>query len=302
MKFKTVIRQFLPQSFLQQYGYWKRKRKRKQLNRQAAKGEIITEQILVEQLRAMGIATGDVLMVHSAMSKIGYLENGPKTLVDALFQIICPAGTLCMPSSPVKNLQLHHMQQNPVFDVRQTPSAMGAITEYFRTLPGTLRSLHPTEPVCASGPLAQEIIKDHFGQPTPYNAHSPWKKIMDAQGKILFVGVTLINSGTHLHTLEDAVDFKYPVYYHEVFTARVIDENGMKKTMQTRVHNPEYSAKRRCDELIPIFEKEGVLQKFTLGKAPCLLINAQKMFEVMVRLYEENGVSMYTPKPDGFKS
>jgi aminoglycoside 3-N-acetyltransferase len=173
---------------------------------------------------------------------------------------------------------------------------MGALTEYFRTMPGTLRSLHPTEPVCAFGLGAEDIIRDHFGQLTPYNEHSPWKKIMDAGGKILYVGVTLINSGTHLHTLEDAVDFKFPVYYPELFQARVVDANGEERMMNTKVHNPEYSAKRRCDELIPVFEQEGVLKKVTLGKASCLLLDAKKMFDVMLNLYHERGVTMYTPQ------
>jgi len=292
---KSLLRKLLPDTILNGYREWKKSRTRQQLSKQAKSGQIITQQILVEQLRNMGITTGDILMVHSAMSKIGFLQDGPKTFVDALFEVIGETGTLCMPSSPVKDLQLRHMQQNPVFDVRHTPSAMGAISEYFRLLPGTVRSLHPTEPVCAQGFLADEITKDHFGQVTPYNALSPWKKLMDANGKILYVGVTLINSGTHLHTLEDAVDFKYPVYYPEIITAQLIDMHGTERTLQTRVHNPEYSAKRRCDELIPIFENEGVLQKFTLGKAPCLLVDANKMFEVMVKLYHERGVTMYTP-------
>jgi aminoglycoside 3-N-acetyltransferase len=195
-------------------------------------------------------------------------------------------------------LQLDYIRENPVFDVRNTPSAMGAITEYFRKLPGNLRSLHPTEPVCANGKLAAEFVGNHFGELTPYTAHSPWKKLMNANGKIMYVGVTLANAGTHLHTLEDAVMFKYPVYYPEIFSVRVIDATGLEHEMETRVHNPEFSKRRRCDELIPLFERENVLQKTTLGKADCLLLDASAMFDCMVKSYSENGITMYTPEGD----
>jgi aminoglycoside 3-N-acetyltransferase len=274
---------------------FKKANKRRQLAREQQKGQSLTTRQLADQLRDMGINSGDHLMVHSALSKMGHVEDGAMGVVQALLQVVGPTGTVCMPSSPVSKLQLDYLKEDPVFDVRHTPSAMGTISEAFRKLPDTKRSLHPTEPVCANGRLAVEFVKDHFGQPTPYNAHSPWKKLMDAKGKILYVGVTLANAGTHLHTLEDAVNFKYPVYYHTDFTARLIDENGQEKTMQTKVHNPDFSRRRRCDELLPLFMQADVLQKTTLGRADCLLLDAEKMFTTMLRAYHKKGVTMYTP-------
>lgn len=288
-------RELIPGFMLDAWRDLNKKRKRKELAREKQKGLSITTLRLKEQLREMGITFGDHVMVHSAMSKMGHLREGPMGLVNALLEVVGPEGTVCMPSSPVSKLQLDYIREQPVFDVVNTPSVMGAISEAFRKLPATKRSLHPTEPVCANGKLADEFVKDHFGWSTPYNKHSPWKKLMDANGKILYVGVTLANAGTHLHTLEDAVSFKYPVYFQEVFTARLIDKNGVERSMQTKVHNPEFSRRRRCDELIPFFEREGVLQKTQLGRADCLLLNAQSMFKCMVDGYNKNGITMYTP-------
>lgn len=294
-QFTLWLRKIIPDFVLERFRVAKKNAMRKQLKTQAEAGDVITEQQLVQQLEAMGIGYGDHLMVHSAMSKIGYLAEGPKTFVEALMHIVGPAGTICMPSSPVAKLQLHYIREAPIFNVHQTPSAMGAITEYFRKLPDTIRSLHPTEPVCANGRLAKEFVSGHFGEATPYTAHSPWKKLMEARGKILYVGVTLDNAGTHLHTLEDAVAFKYPVYYPEIFRVRVIDEAGEERHMETYVHNPEFSRRRRCDELIPLFTQEKVMQKTKLGKADCLLLDANAMFDCMVNNYHKHGITMYTP-------
>ncbi len=298
----NLLRTILPTPLLDIYRTRKKKTVRKNLEKQRAIGDIVTKAYLQKQLQDMGIAAGDHLMVHTAMSKMGYLENGPQTFIDALLEVVGPTGTLCMPSSPVSKLQLVHMQQNPVFDLLNTPSAMGSISEHFRRLPATVRSLHPTEPVCAQGALAAEFVKDHFGQLTPYNANSPWKKLMDANGKILYVGVTLINAGTHLHTLEDAVDFKYPVYAEKLFNAKLIDADGKVRTMQTKVHNPEFSMRRKCDDLVPFFQQAGILQKTKLGRADCLLLDAKGMFDVMLKGYQEKGITMYTPKGEDLDS
>ena len=71
--------------------------------------------------------------------------------------------------------------------------------------------------------------------------------------------------------------------------------NGTTQNMTTQVHNPEFSKKRKCDGLIPMFKKESVLQEFRIGKADCLLLDASKMLKSMIHHYENNGVTMYTP-------
>jgi aminoglycoside 3-N-acetyltransferase len=65
--------------------------------------------------------------------------------------------------------------------------------------------------------------------------------------------------------------------------------------MKTKVHDPEYSAKRNCDALKPMFEKEGVLVNGMIGEAKSMLIDANKMLAAMIRNYNEKGVTMYTP-------
>lgn len=292
---RDFIRKITPTILLEAFRNHKKKQVNKALEQQKKAGNSITKTDLVQQLRKMGIAKGDSLMVHSAMSKIGHLEEGPKTLVDALLECVGPNGHLLMPSSPVKALQLEHIQAHTTFDVKNTPSAMGAVTEYFRKLPDVRRSAHPTEPVCVWGNEAEWFIHEHFGQISPYNLQSPWYKLMEKKGKILYIGVTLINSGTHLHVLEDLTDFKYPVYHEEIFNCTVIDENGQANQMITKVHNPEFSRRRKCDDLIPLFEKKQVLRKTKLGRANSLLLDAYTMLETMIASYEKDGVTMYTP-------
>jgi aminoglycoside 3-N-acetyltransferase len=227
---------------------------------------------------------------------MGYLKDGPKTFIDALLTVVGETGNILMPTSPNAVFQLNYIQNTPFFDVMNSPSKLGAITEYFRTLPNSVRSLNATEPVSAIGPLADYFTKDHFNQLTPYNEQSPFYKVGEQNGKILYIGVTLDNAGTSLHTLEDEIkDFKYPVYYPTIFDFMVIDKEGQNHKVKTKVHNPEWSKQRKCDGLIPGFESEGVLKKVKIGKADTLLVDANGFFKTMVDQYKAKGVTMYTP-------
>lgn len=293
---KNFIRSLVPARILEAYREQKKNKQRKLIREQEAKGEGLTFGKLVRELQACGIQQGDSVLVHSSFSKIGFVEGGPKTFVDALLHVIGTEGNLLMPSSPNAGYQLDYIRNLTEFDVQNDPSRMGAITEYFRKLPGVKRSESPTEPVCCFGPKADWFTNGHLGETTPYTKNSPFARLAEAGGKILYIGVTLDNAGTSLHVLEDAVaDFKYPVYYPEVFQVSVKQANGNSVRVSVKVHNPEQSAKRKCDGLLPLFEQKGVLKYAEIGKAKTLVFDAAEMLRVMMDEYHENGVTMYTP-------
>lgn len=292
MSFKDVLRKNTPAFLLK----WNRKRKKHKRNAELADQKPLTKNDILNDLLKIGIESGDVVLVHSSQSKIGNLEEGPKTLVDALLEVVGPQGHILMPTSPNNVYQLNYIRNTPFFDVRHSPSMTGKITEYFRKLPQAIRSMSPTEPVSVIGPRAAYFTSGHFGQLTPYNEHSPFYKVSKEGGKILYIGVTLSMAGTNLHTLEDAVDFKFPVYYPEVFDFKVIDYEGNQHIIKTKVHDPDWSKKRKCDDLIPLFEKEGALKKVEIGQAATLLVDAKRFLEVMLEQYKLQGITMYTPK------
>src|SRR3989344_4207723 len=292
---KKIALKYAPEFVLEWAKQLKKNQRRKELEQQKQNGKSITKQILVEDFKKIGLKKNDSVLVHSSLSKIGFVEGGPKTIVDALWEVIGVEGTLLFPSFPAIGRNKTHLEEHPFFDIKNTPSQMGSITEYFRKLEGCKRSFHPTDAVCAIGPLADYYTNSHFGQLTPYNENSPFRKLCSKNGKILMLGKTLNGACTNLHTLEDAVDFKFPVYDERVFEVKMIDEGGKESMMKTKVHNPDYSAKRNCDALKPMFEKEGVLINGIVGEAKTMLIDASGMLQTMINNYNERGVTMYTP-------
>jgi aminoglycoside 3-N-acetyltransferase len=108
-----------------------------------------TEHTVACDLRKLGIQPGDIVLVHSAFSKIGYLRGGPQAFLDALSALVGREGTIVMPSFPFNDPAVKYARSAAVFDVLKTPTMVGQLQEQFRLQPGTLRSLHPTHPYCA---------------------------------------------------------------------------------------------------------------------------------------------------------
>ena len=49
---------------------------------------------LARDLKALGVAEGDVLLVHSSLSSIGWVCGGEITVIQALLQVLGDTGTL----------------------------------------------------------------------------------------------------------------------------------------------------------------------------------------------------------------
>jgi aminoglycoside N3'-acetyltransferase len=85
---------------------------------------------IVDQLRALGVETGGVLLVHTAFSKLRPVEGGPDGLIAALKAVLGSAGTLVMPSS-AQTLSRRQSRGVPVVEAEQA-------TQTFATADATI--------------------------------------------------------------------------------------------------------------------------------------------------------------------
>jgi aminoglycoside 3-N-acetyltransferase len=148
---------------------------------------------LAADLRALGLRPGDIVMVHTALRALGVRD--PELVILALLDVLGDQGTLLMPA-------LSWLQEPPdVHDSSTTPSCVGFLPEYFRTRPGTRRSLHPTHSVTGVGARADELLQAHCVDTTPCGPHSPFSAILRG-GTILFLGCGL-RPNTAMHAVEE---------------------------------------------------------------------------------------------------
>ena len=152
----------------------------------------ISKSQLVADLHQLGLEPGMDLIVHSALSKIGYPIGGADTIVEALLEVIGDEGTLMMPSFNHRSAQ--------VFNSMTTPTTNGAIPDAMWRRSEAVRSLHPTHAIAAIGPKAAEYCEGHLENGI-WTENSPISRLIHGNGYILVLGVTH-ESSTAYHVAE----------------------------------------------------------------------------------------------------
>src|SRR5512145_3308437 len=147
---------------------------------------------LVNQFATCGLAAGQTVLVHSSLSRLGWVVGGAVDVLRALLTVLGSTGTLMMPTHtgdnsdpatwcnpPVPEPSWPITRQNrPAYDPARTPTrGMGVIPELFRTWPGVLRSAHPFVSFAAYGPQAAYLTADHLNLELPLGEDSPLGKL-----------------------------------------------------------------------------------------------------------------------------
>jgi len=231
-----------------------------------------TESSVARQLRELGIGPGDLVLIHSAFSKIGYLKGGPQTLIDALWNVIGREGTIMMPTFPFNDPAFEYARRGVVFDVLKTPSKIGQLQEHFRTLPGSIRSLHPTHPYSASGKLAAELVADHHLKVNPFGEGTPLYRFAQHKGKCLLIGVGLKNCSP-IRIVEDPGTYPVPVHHKEQLLMKVRDANGAEFEVRTLVHSLALAPHRNNDVYKQLFIDRQMLHKGRIGLADAWVLD-----------------------------
>jgi aminoglycoside N3'-acetyltransferase len=159
----------------------------------------VTRGALVGQLRTLGVADGDVLVVHAAFSKVGPVDDGPQGLIDALQAAVGPAGTLVMPSMTDQDDEPFRLQATPC-------RGMGIVADTFWRLPGVLRSDSP-HAFAARGPRAAQITAPHPIE-VPHGLDSPIGRACDLDARVLLLGVGH-DADTTIHLAENLAAARY---------------------------------------------------------------------------------------------
>ena len=228
---------------------------------------------LVSDLYALGVQSGDILLVHSGFRNIN--AESPLAVIEALEKAVGEDGTIIMPSFPGGS-EFLMVQGGMVFDVRSRKTDCGVIPETFRKLSGVKRSLSVGHSMAARGRWRDELLAGHEKCRISCGPGSPFEKIINRHGKILLIG-TGNEHNTTLHYVENV--HGAPTVCSMEFYPSVIDENGRRILVPTLPHMPglprEYAKVDR--ELL-----EAGLQKDGLfGNAEAHLIDAWGMNELI---------------------
>jgi len=179
-----------------------------------------TVSTLVDDLRDLGVESGETLLVHSSLSALGWVVGDAQAVVDALREAVTDSGTLVMPAHtgqytdpsvwsnpPVPDDWVETIRdERPPFRPESTPTrGMGAIAECFRGYPDTVRSRHPTVSFAAWGADAESVVADH-AYDEGLGEESPLAAVYDRGGRVLMLG-TGHGTNTSIHLAEYRAEF-----------------------------------------------------------------------------------------------
>ena len=98
---------------------------------------------------------GGIIVVHTSYKSLGGVEGGAETVIDVMRELVGPKGTVLFPAFNFQSWTETHY-----FDVLETPSKMGMITELARLRPDAKRTPHPIYSFLRFGRACGRVFQD----------------------------------------------------------------------------------------------------------------------------------------------
>lgn len=177
---------------------------------------------LADRWRSAGVVPGDSLLVHSSLrrtlrecAEAGFRAD-PNTVLLSLEASVENSGTLLFP------LFNFSFPETAFFDIRRTPSQMGALTEAARRRTGVIRTGHPIYSFAAIG--GKSSIFSGLDNKRAYGEDSPFGLLRKIGGKIAAIDVYDHECMTFYHHVEEVMQVNYR--YPKAFSGQYIDSQG----------------------------------------------------------------------------
>jgi len=237
--------------------------------------QIITVSTIVRGLRRLDLKLGNNILVHCALSKIGWVQGGAQAVIEALIEVVGGEGTITMPTltngrfdpsewrnPPVAKQYWGQIRaEMPLYHKRKTPTdaSMSAVYELFRTWPAALRTGHPHSSMVSWGKAKHQIthqhkLEDRFGE------SSPLARLYELDARVLFLG-TGYDTNTCFHLAE------YRQQQPPLREYMLVTEKSGKRVLEKYIDVDSNSSV--FADLGADFEKQAHPKRVDIGQAMC---------------------------------
>ena len=245
----------------------------------------VCKEDIKKAFKDVGVAPFDIVLIHSSMKSFGYVVGGPISVINAAKESVTENGTVVFPTLVQKDFENAYKN----WDVKNSPSDVGLITETFRLLPGSIRSDQATHPVAAWGKQADELTKEHssygprmgvFGDYC-FSYSSPWQKMYMYEARIVFIGIDMM-----YNTFKHFAEYLLMEYYCNSIANQKLKCIAMSKIARHNVSGiwPFHDALKAQ----VILDKLGLISYAKCGNSLFASIKANDYVDTVLKLFKEN--------------
>jgi len=246
------------------------------------------DQLLARQWRDAGLKPGETLLLHSSLRRTtravvragGQVSDAAEIVLDSFLEALGPEGTLLLP------LFNFDFTSGATFDIRNTPSQMGALTEAGRRRPGAVRTGHPIYSFAVIGRQAEAFR--NVANLNGYGADSPFAMLRDLGGRIGVLDLPDQHSMTFYHHVEEMK--AAPWRFHKTFEGDYIGWDGAtsRRSFGLFVRDLERGVITDVDAMGELLWSRGLYQGDRPGEGSGLrLIEANALFAVTAEVIDQ---------------
>jgi len=232
---------------------------------------------MLDDLKAIGVREGDLLIVHSSFKSLGLIDVSPTDVIRTLIEAVGGEGTVMMPTFTYCYSGIWAVKPfNPV----TTPSLfMGVLPETLRAYPGALRSASPTYSVAAFGNDAKALTeaKENAGG---LGQGSSFDDAYRLGAKILLIGVGN-NRNSMIHYAEYASGLPICDIPYREFWGRtaLVEKDGEAVEVPLKPDFPGCSA--NFGETDEFLVEHNLLTRGSMCSTTGYLMDARKMVDAI---------------------
>lgn len=157
---------------------------------------------LLDGFEKLNLKRGETIIVHTSYKSLGGVEGGADTVIDVMRELVGKDGTVMFPAFNFQSwTEMHY------FDVLETPSKMGAITETARLRPDAKRTPHPIYSFSVLGARAGEFSRTEDVE--AYGPDSAFALFHKINGTIVSIGLDFNSTFSMHHYIEYNVGCDY---------------------------------------------------------------------------------------------
>lgn len=251
-----------------------------------------------DSLREIGVAEGDLLLIHSSVKRImrAFCATNPLIelgdLLNMFLDLVGDLGTLLFP------LFSFGFCRGEEFSYLSTPSEMGALTEAARNDSRFLRTQHPIYSFAVSGLHSADFAR--LNNVSALADDGPFGLLRRLNGKVLILDLEDQNSMTMYHHVEEVVGVDYR--YLKSFAAPYRDASDKveQRTYELFVRNEQKGVQTDVNRAGELLWQRGLYRGHRpLNSFGTRVIACRDFFSVVKEIIEQGLAKNYLYSIDG---